>query len=117
MHTKIIPGANLTNSLSHVYRVKIRIPKLKKKKISIIEDINFLIENLQSSVQQDFINKITNMSIMKFLKPNNRTKGRFGIGPLNMPGTIGIRNRYTIKCPRGSIRNKLGQCIYKTSLI
>jgi hypothetical protein len=117
MHTKTIPGANLTNSLAHAYRAKIRVLKLKNKKKSILEDINILIENLQSSVQQDFINKITNISIMKYLKPNNRTEGRFGTGPLNMPGTIGIRNRYTIKCPRGSIRNKLGQCVYRTSLI
>jgi hypothetical protein len=116
MHTKTIPGANLTNSLSHAYRVKIRIPKLKNKK-RILEDIDFLIENLQSSVQQDIINKLKTKLLTKFLKPNNRTRGRFGIGPLNNPGTIGIRNRYILKCPRGSLRNKLNQCVNRISIV
>jgi len=116
MHTKTIPGANLTNSLIHAYRVKIRIPKLKYKR-RILEDIDFLIENLQSSVQQDTINKLKNKILIKILKPNNKTRGRFGIGSLNMPGTVGIRNKYILKCPKGSLRNKLNQCVYKVSVV
>ena len=101
-------GLNVPNIKRSLIRARHPSILQKARNLNILEDVdNLIISNSQDN--KDFI---TNLETLRLLKSNKRMRG-----PLNFLGTINIKNNLALKCPKGSIRNKLGQCIKSTTLI
>jgi hypothetical protein len=94
------------------HRTPIRKKILKTKSTGIqngvLNEVNSLINLTTSNILDNNNSNINNIR-MKAMK-NSRSRG-----PLDMPGTIAIKNKFRIKCPVGSLRNQLGQCVKKYS--
>jgi hypothetical protein len=90
------------NTIS-IYRGPIiRNPRIIRTS-SIIEDVNALI----SSNIQDKQGQAQNGQLRAIINPKNIKIH----GPVNSDGTSRLRNHALIKCPPGSRRNQLNQCI------
>jgi hypothetical protein len=101
-------GLNLPNIRRSSIRNSHANTLQKARNLNIIEDVN----NLITSNLQDNMDSANSLRTLKLLKSNRRMRG-----PLDFLGTINIKNRLGLKCPKGSMRNKLGQCVKSTTLL
>lgn len=79
-----------------------------RKRNIIIKEVILALESLETSVYQDFINKQKAFRLSKLINPIGRN--RF-FGPIDSSATMRLKSNQLRKCPPGTRRNPLGQCI------
>lgn len=108
------PFINLTDirrsNSAHIPRLPSLISKPVKStaiktKLKILNDIT---EVLSIDIQrfQKMNDSIRNRALTKILSPSNKVRG-----PVDSSGTLKLRNKINIKCPPGTRKNLLNQCI------
>lgn len=95
-HMPKLPSRLLSNNL---------VGKNIKSKLKILNDIREIF-SIDIKKIQNINDIIRNQNLTKILNPSNKIRG-----PIDSAATLKIRNKINIKCPAGTRKNLLNQCV------
>ena len=95
-HIPRLPSRLLTNTIAN---------KSVKSKLKILNDIHEIL-SIDIKKIQNINDIIRNQNLTKILSPSNKIRG-----PIDSHATLKIRNKINIKCPAGTRKNLLNQCV------